>query len=195
MADLIAVCHVSERTLRKHFRAFIGVSPLGFLRRLRLAAVRETLLQGTRGTSVTEVATLHGFTHFGRFSLQYRQCFGETPSITLGRSRAAREERSDRTDQIGARRETQQHDALGVLGSRERPSVVVVSCRTSTLEPTHQFFAEGLAEGIATVLCRVRSISVLEPASARRALYNDPQRLAQELGARYYLDRPAYPDP
>ena len=50
MADLIAVCHVSERTLRKHFRAFIGVSPLGFLRRLRLAAVRETLLKGTRGT-------------------------------------------------------------------------------------------------------------------------------------------------
>jgi adenylate cyclase len=186
MADLVAVCHVSERTLRKHFRTFIGVSPLGFLRRLRLAAVREALLKGTRGTSVTEVATLHGFTHFGRFSSQYRQCFGETPSITLGRSRAAREERSDRTDRTGGR-ETQRHDALGVLGSRERPSVVVVSCRTSTLEPTHQFFAEGLAEGIATVLCRVRSISVLEAASAKRALYNDPQRLAQELGARYFL--------
>jgi adenylate cyclase len=187
MADLVGVCQVSERTLRKHFRAFIGFSPLGFLRRLRLAAVRETLLKGAAGTSVTEVATFHGFTHFGRFSSQYRQTFGEMPSVTLSRGRADHEERSDGIRRIGARPAKQQNEAFSVLGSRERPSVVVLACRTSTLEPAHQFFAEGLAEGIATVLCRVRSISVLEPASARRTLHNDPQRLAQELGARYFL--------
>jgi AraC-like DNA-binding protein len=108
MADLIGVCHVSERTLRKHFSTFIGCAPLVFLRRLRLAAVRETLLKGTKDTSVTEVATLYGFTHFGRFSSQYRQAFGEMPSITLGRGRAGSEERSDRTKPIGAGREPQE---------------------------------------------------------------------------------------
>src|SRR5262245_47173886 len=88
MADLAIASQVAERTLRKHFRAFVGLSPLVFLRRLRLAIVREQLLKRASGASVTEVATLNGFTHFGRFSLQYRQCFGESPSVTLGRGRA-----------------------------------------------------------------------------------------------------------
>src|SRR5262245_24207914 len=35
MADLVIVSQVAERTLLKHFRAFVGLAPLGYLRRLR----------------------------------------------------------------------------------------------------------------------------------------------------------------
>ena len=41
VADLTRVCGVAERTLHKHFQAFVGLSPLGYLRRMRLAAVRK----------------------------------------------------------------------------------------------------------------------------------------------------------
>ena len=88
MADLVSVSGVAARTLTKHFRAFLGVSPLRYLRRLRLAAVREILLCGASGASVTKVATQYGFTHLGRFAVQYHRCFGEFPSATLRRADA-----------------------------------------------------------------------------------------------------------
>ena len=94
VAELVAHCGVPERTLRKHFHTFMGVSPLEFWRRLRLAAVREELLKGADGSSVTDAAARFGFTHFGRFSQQYRRCFGETPSATLRRSRLAEADRT-----------------------------------------------------------------------------------------------------
>jgi hypothetical protein len=37
---------------------------------------------------VTQVAIDHGVTHFGRFAAQYRELFGENPS--LSRSRGGR---------------------------------------------------------------------------------------------------------
>jgi len=33
-----------------------------------------------------DIAAAHGFTHIGRFSVEYRRQFGETPSETLGRN-------------------------------------------------------------------------------------------------------------
>ena len=68
IADLVAHCGVSERTLRKHFRTFMAVSPLNYWRHLRLAAARSYLLEGSNTTSVTEVATRFGFTHISRFA-------------------------------------------------------------------------------------------------------------------------------
>ena len=85
--DLAAASGVAERTLRKHFREFVGVSPLAYLRRLRLAAVRDELIGGASVASITEIATRHGFNNLGRFSADYRRCFGEPPSSTVRKSR------------------------------------------------------------------------------------------------------------
>lgn len=182
MADLAGAAQVAERTLRKHFRAFVGLSPLDYWRRLRLAIVREELLQGANGASVTDVATLYGFCHLGRFASQYRQSFGEAPSTTLGRGRTGAE--AKKAIAIGG--PAPSDGRLRSL-SQERPSIAILPCETSALEPRHRFFAECLAEGIATQLCRVRSLSVLMPRPSRFSKLGDRGQIAREIGARYLL--------
>jgi transcriptional regulator GlxA family with amidase domain len=75
---------VSERTLRKVFHKTYGVPPCRHLRMLRLSQARRALLSadGTLAT-VTEIATSFGFVELGRFSVEYRKAFGESPSQTL----------------------------------------------------------------------------------------------------------------
>jgi adenylate cyclase len=51
----------------------------------------------------------------------------------------------------------------------------------------HRFFGEYVAEGIATALCRVRSLSVAVPRTWQSVGSRDPKRLARELGARYLV--------
>jgi AraC-like DNA-binding protein len=56
------------------------------LRRMNLA--RHALSVGDPlVTTVTEVATEHGFWQFGRFAGDYKFLFGELPSVTLRRQR------------------------------------------------------------------------------------------------------------
>ena len=88
--NIAALCHmlaVSERTLRKAFRITYGMSPCRHLRMLRLFRVRQALISShNRVVTVTEIATCFGFTELGRFSLEYRKVFGESPSLTLRRT-------------------------------------------------------------------------------------------------------------
>src|SRR4051794_31210902 len=89
LSDLVAASGVSERTLIRQFQIFLGVTPIAQLERLRLAAVREQLLRAPEGRSVADIAAEFGLTHFGRFAASYRRRFGELPSATLRRARAA----------------------------------------------------------------------------------------------------------
>jgi transcriptional regulator GlxA family with amidase domain len=82
VAELAATVGVGERTLRQHFRSFMGVSPGDYGIRLRLAAARRDLQLSGRTSSVTRIATKYAFSHLGRFSGLYRQAFGEAPSTT-----------------------------------------------------------------------------------------------------------------
>jgi transcriptional regulator GlxA family with amidase domain len=81
---------VSERTLRKLFNEIHGTPPSRHLRMLRLSQVRGALLSA-RGqlVTVTEIATDFGFAELGRFSVEYRKVFGESPSETLYHDRAS----------------------------------------------------------------------------------------------------------
>src|SRR5262249_13991994 len=123
VADLIAYCGVPERTLRKHFRAFMAASPLEFWRHLRLAAARECFLEGSNGTSVTEVATRFGFDHFDRFAQHYRDRFAETPTATLQRSRFGKQDRRQRR--------SEGRSVPTPKSSRDRPSIAVLPFQNS----------------------------------------------------------------
>jgi AraC-like DNA-binding protein len=88
LADLVREAGVAGRTLLKHFQDFKGVSPMRYLRNLRLKRVREELENGT-AMRVYESALRWGLPHAGRFSIEYRKRFGESPSATLARRRNA----------------------------------------------------------------------------------------------------------
>ena len=91
---LAEVAGVRPRTLESHFRTFLGTTPLGWVRRARLHNARRALLEsGDR--SVTDAALANGFSQMGRFAAHYRAEFGELPSETLQRVRAADPELDD----------------------------------------------------------------------------------------------------
>ena len=87
--DLCERLHVSRRTLQYAFETVVGTSPVGYLRTLRLNAVRRTLRSGAAAT-VQDAAARHGFWSLSQFGSDYRQQFAERPSQTLARSREAR---------------------------------------------------------------------------------------------------------
>jgi transcriptional regulator GlxA family with amidase domain len=81
---------VSERTLRKAFHRTYGVPPCRRLRMLRLSQARRALLSADgKFATVTGIATSFGFVELGRFSVEYRKTFGESPSQTLQRTSPA----------------------------------------------------------------------------------------------------------
>lgn len=84
--EIAAAAHVSRRTLQSQFRLYLGTTPLGYLREVRLARVHADLIAAAvrRGSAtVTDIANRHGFHHMGRFAVQYRAAYGRPPSETL----------------------------------------------------------------------------------------------------------------
>lgn len=78
---------VSGRSLFAGFDRFLGVSPMRYLRELRMAHVRQDLLDPLQPRSVTEVAMRWGFFQLGRLAIDYRKRYGESPRDTLMRAR------------------------------------------------------------------------------------------------------------
>ena len=89
---LSELCHHSGlkvRTLETGFREVTGLTPIAYIRSLRLNAVRRALLHATASDhSISEIAMDNGFWHFGQFALDYRKLFGETPTCTKRRGEA-----------------------------------------------------------------------------------------------------------
>jgi AraC-like DNA-binding protein len=81
VTDIAVAAGSSVRRIQEAFAEHLGMSPMTYLRNVRLDHVRRLLAEG-RGT-VTDVAQECGFTHLGRFSAAYRERFGELPSQTL----------------------------------------------------------------------------------------------------------------
>ncbi len=83
---IAAAAGMSVRTLQEKFRVHLGVTPVGHLRRVRLAGAHADLLNVAEGRSrdtVTDVALRWGFGHLGRFGSMYRETYGQLPSHTL----------------------------------------------------------------------------------------------------------------
>ena len=82
-AEMLAgIGGVSLRGLYAGFKNFLGVSPMQYLRDVRMERVRTELLSG-EVSNVTGVALRWGFAHMGRFSAEYKSRFGETPSQSM----------------------------------------------------------------------------------------------------------------
>jgi AraC-like DNA-binding protein len=90
LADIARASGVPGRTLLEHFKDHRSVSPMRYLREARLARARQALRSADVGASVTDIAMECGFSHLGRFALEYRGQFGESPSETLRRSSTGR---------------------------------------------------------------------------------------------------------
>ncbi|MFD4153057.1 AraC family transcriptional regulator [Streptomyces hydrogenans] len=83
-SELAAHARVSVRRLQESFREYVGMSPMAYVREVRLERVREELRAAEPDeVSVSEVAWRWGFAHQGRFAAHYREKFGESPSRTL----------------------------------------------------------------------------------------------------------------
>jgi AraC-like DNA-binding protein len=75
---------ISGRTLRMACQRHFGVSPTQYLMLRRMWLARRALRRADPDvTRVTDIATDLGFWELGRFSVKYRQIFGESPSTTL----------------------------------------------------------------------------------------------------------------
>ena len=85
VGDVYRAAHVSWSTLDRAFREQFGLTPKQYIVALRLNRVRCRLVEGGSNHTVSEIALAEGFTHFGRFSADYKTMFGELPSATLQR--------------------------------------------------------------------------------------------------------------
>lgn len=79
---------VSRLKLHADFKHYFGITPTLYLKRFRLEAVRQALLEGGCTGNISAVAMQWGFNHLGRFSSDYKKLFLEVPSKTVERSRA-----------------------------------------------------------------------------------------------------------
>src|SRR5262245_50236461 len=71
ITELCAAVGAKERTLHLSCVEAFGRPPAALLAELRLNAVNRALLHPAREASVSNVAALYGFNHFGRFAAAY----------------------------------------------------------------------------------------------------------------------------
>jgi AraC-like DNA-binding protein len=74
---LAAEAHMSPSTFRLHFRAVTGMSPLQYLKHLRLQGARQLMFN--EGADAASAALRVGYESPSHFSRDYRRLFGEPP--------------------------------------------------------------------------------------------------------------------
>ncbi|WP_187395168.1 helix-turn-helix transcriptional regulator [Pigmentiphaga aceris] len=83
LEDIAEAASVSVRSLQTGFASAKGMSPMEYLRTVRLEGARAELLNLSASRSVADVAAAWGYPHSGVFSRLYRAAFGELPSQTI----------------------------------------------------------------------------------------------------------------
>lgn len=85
LADIARAAGIKARALQHGFRQHYGMSPMGYLSRVRLESAHRELQAAdpTTGETVSAVAVRWGFAHSGRFAAKYREVYEQAPSRTL----------------------------------------------------------------------------------------------------------------
>src|SRR5690349_19555930 len=78
--ELAAIAGASPRTLQRQFQTFLGKTPQAVLRAIRFERARRDLLRASHTETVSDIALRCGFSHLGRFSIEYHRRYGEKPS-------------------------------------------------------------------------------------------------------------------
>ena len=153
VTELAAVAGVSSRTLQRQFLTFVRKTPRAVARDIGFDNARRELLQGAPSAKVMDIAARSGFPHCGRFSVEYRRRYGETPSQTLKR----------------------QAFFLAALGSPRSSFVpsggwpTIALCKIEA-EPEHFEIAANISEDLTSALTRAGISVVSEARSARYQL-------------------------
>ncbi len=150
VGDLAKTAGTSGRTLQRQFRGFLGKAPSDALRDIRFEQARRELLRGQPDAKIMDVALRCGFPHCGRFSVEYRRRYGETPSQTLKRQTAFTSALAS-TPSVFA-------------PSRDRPKVALCPIEAA---PEQGEAARGIADELATALTRAGISVSNQPRSAR----------------------------
>jgi AraC-like DNA-binding protein len=141
---LADVAGVRPRTLETHFKLFLGTTPLGWVRRMRLSLARRRLLDADREATVTGIALASGFSQLGRFAVQYRECFGELPSQTLKQRRDSAKGGADDVDDEALRLTWRGLSAAYAVAPKECGVALEYLARAQELTPT-----DGLPKALA----------------------------------------------
>ena len=85
LSEIATAARLSPRGLQAAFRRHVDTTPLAYLRSVRMERAHRELQSADQsdGVSVAAVAARWGFTHLGRFAIEYRRRFGVYPSQTL----------------------------------------------------------------------------------------------------------------
>jgi len=77
MDDLAAKAHMSASTFRQHFRSVAGMSPLQYIKNLRLQEARQLMMNDSLDASSAAVRV--GYESASQFSREYTRLFGAPP--------------------------------------------------------------------------------------------------------------------
>lgn len=86
IGDIAEASGTTPRSLQLYFQSEFGLSPMRYLKQQRLLLARRLILQSEDNRTLGEIIYEAGFSHFGRFSSEYRDLFGEPPSQTKART-------------------------------------------------------------------------------------------------------------
>jgi AraC-like DNA-binding protein len=87
LSSIAARSQVSVRALQQGFKRHLGMSPMAYLREVRLRRAHQTLIESDPSTvTVASVAYDWGFTNLGRFAAAHAARYQEPPAKTLRRS-------------------------------------------------------------------------------------------------------------
>jgi AraC-like DNA-binding protein len=78
VAKLARCCNVSRSTFAAHFRKVVGIGPIDYLSRWRMALARDELRHGAK--SIGEIALAIGFQSSSAFSTAFAKAMGCSPS-------------------------------------------------------------------------------------------------------------------
>lgn len=87
IAQIAEASGTTTRSLQLYFQSEFELSPMRYLKRQRLLFARRLILTPDPDRMLGDILYKAGFSHFGRFSSDYRNLFGEAPSETMARAK------------------------------------------------------------------------------------------------------------